>query len=177
MKHLIVLLTLRQELGLFCAQRSLSPLFTICTVWGRVFVSPAKHSGTKGSLCPASVCMSVCLSVCACMRLSGRHTLLIVTHSYVLQATHACYHATMLQMLQLCLSLRSRCLIYVIQIAWSRFTSDFVLKVSSYKIYEAVNNFAHLKAGVGFVFRTKKFVPFIHHLHCMREDFEGEGGG
>ena len=42
-----------------------------------VFVMPAKHSGTKGSLCPASVCVSVCLS--------GSHTFLVVTHSYVSQ--------------------------------------------------------------------------------------------
>ena len=41
-----------------------------------IFVSPAKHSGTLGSLCPVSVC------------LSGSHTFLVVTHSYVSQATH-----------------------------------------------------------------------------------------
>ena len=48
-------------------------------------MSPAKHSGTYGSLCPVSVCPSVCLSVC----LSGSHTFLVVKHSYVSQATHA----------------------------------------------------------------------------------------
>ena len=31
-----------------------------------IFVSPAKHSGTKGSLCLASVCACVC--VCAYVR-------------------------------------------------------------------------------------------------------------
>ena len=55
-----------------------------------VFVLPAKHSGTKVSLCPAAVCLSVCLS--------GSHTFLVVTHSYVSQATHA-----FLGMLPLCL--------------------------------------------------------------------------
>ena len=53
-------------------------------------VSPAKHSGIYGSLCSASVCLSVYLS--------GSHTFLIVTHSYVSQATHA-----FLGMLPLCL--------------------------------------------------------------------------
>ena len=57
-----------------------------------VFVSPAKHSGTMGSLCPASVCPSVCLS--------GIHAFLVVTHSYVSKATHA-----FLGMLPLCLYL------------------------------------------------------------------------
>ena len=40
-----------------------------------------------------------CLSVCACVCLSDSHTFLIVTHSYVSQATHA-----FLGMLPLCLS-------------------------------------------------------------------------
>ena len=35
-----------------------------------VFVSPAKHSDTCGSLCPSSVCLSVRLSVCLSVRLS-----------------------------------------------------------------------------------------------------------
>ena len=43
-----------------------------------------------------SICLSACLSVC----LSGSHTFLVVTHSYVLQATHA-----FLGMLPLCLML------------------------------------------------------------------------
>ena len=46
-----------------------------------IFVSPAKHSGTKGSLCPVSVCPCVCLS--------HSHTFLVFTHSYVSQGTHA----------------------------------------------------------------------------------------
>ena len=50
---------------------------------------PAKRSGTYGSLCPASVRSSVCLS--------GSHTFLVVTQSYVSQATHA-----FLGMLPLC---------------------------------------------------------------------------
>ena len=40
-----------------------------------LFVSPAKHSGTQGSLCLASVCLSVRLSMC----LFGSHTSLVVT--------------------------------------------------------------------------------------------------
>ena len=40
-----------------------------------------------------SVCLSVCVSVC----LYGSHTFLVVTHSYVSQATHA-----FLGMLPLC---------------------------------------------------------------------------
>ena len=40
-------------------------------------MSPAKHSRTSGSLCPASVCLCVC------------HTFLVVTHSYVSQVRHA----------------------------------------------------------------------------------------
>ena len=48
---------------------------------GVIFVSPAKHSDTQGSLCQASVCPSV--------RVSHSHTFLVVKHSYVLQATHA----------------------------------------------------------------------------------------
>ena len=35
-----------------------------------LFVSFAKHSGTKGSLCPASVCPSICLCVCPVVTLS-----------------------------------------------------------------------------------------------------------
>ena len=61
--------------------------------WPRHFVSPAKHSGTKGSLCPVSVCPSVCPSVC----LSSSHTILVVMHSYVSQAIFA-----FLGMLPLC---------------------------------------------------------------------------
>ena len=33
--------------------------------------------------------LSVCLSVCVCVHMSGSHTFLVVTNSYVLQATHA----------------------------------------------------------------------------------------
>ena len=51
-------------------------------------MSPAKHSGTYGSLCPGSVC------------LSDSQTFLVVTHSYVSQATHA-----FLGMLPLCFCL------------------------------------------------------------------------
>ena len=58
-----------------------------------IFVLPVKHSATKGSLCLVSVCPSVCVCVC----LSGSHTFLVVTHSYVSQATHA-----FLGMLPLC---------------------------------------------------------------------------
>ena len=58
-----------------------------------IFVSPAKHSGTQGSLCLASVCPSVRL----CVSLSGSHAFLVVAHSYVSQATHA-----FLGMLPLC---------------------------------------------------------------------------
>ena len=36
-----------------------------------------------------SVCLSVCLSVHLSVCLSGSHTFLVVTHRYVLQATHA----------------------------------------------------------------------------------------
>ena len=46
-----------------------------------LFVSLVKHSCTLGSLCPVSVCPSVCMS--------GSHTFLVVTHSYVSQATRA----------------------------------------------------------------------------------------
>ena len=46
-----------------------------------LIVSPAKHSGTKESPCPESVCPCVCLS--------GSHTFLVVTHSYVSRAVHA----------------------------------------------------------------------------------------
>ena len=41
----------------------------------KVFVSTVKQSGTYGSLCQASVCPCICLS--------GSHTFLVVTHSYV----------------------------------------------------------------------------------------------
>ena len=54
-----------------------------------IFVSPAKHSCTKGSLCLAFVCLCVCLS--------SSHTFLVVMHSYVTQGTHA-----FLGMLPLC---------------------------------------------------------------------------
>ena len=50
------------------------------------FVLPAKHCGTQGSLCPASVGVY----------LSDSHPFLVVTHSYVWPATHA-----FLRMLQL----------------------------------------------------------------------------
>ena len=36
-----------------------------------IFMSPAKHSGTKGSLCPVSVCLYVCLI--------DSHSILVVT--------------------------------------------------------------------------------------------------
>ena len=52
------------------------------------FVPPAKHSSIWGSLCPASSC------------LSGSHAFLVVTHSFVSQATHAS-----LGMLPLCFGL------------------------------------------------------------------------
>ena len=60
-----------------------SPLITLYSdahVCLLIFVSPAKHSDTKGSLCPSSVRPSVCPSV----------TLFCHTfHSYVSQAAHA----------------------------------------------------------------------------------------
>ena len=62
-----------------------------------VIVSPEKHSCTLGSLCLASVCPSVCLC------LSGSHTFLVVTHSYVSQATPA-----FLGMLPLCSQRRQK---------------------------------------------------------------------
>ena len=46
-------------------------------------VSPAKHGGTKGSLCQVSVCPPVYVFVCLV------DIFLVVTHSYVAQATHA----------------------------------------------------------------------------------------
>ena len=61
------------------------------------FVLPTKHRGIKGSLCLASVCPSVRL----CVGLSGSHTFLVVTQSYVSQATRA-----FLGMLPLCFNFR-----------------------------------------------------------------------
>ena len=57
------------------------------------FVSPAKHIGITLSALWLFFCLSVCPSVC----LSGSHTFMVFTHSYVSQATHA-----FLGMLQLC---------------------------------------------------------------------------
>ena len=56
-----------------------------------VFVSPAKHSSTYRDNFVQR--LSVCLCVCLC----GSHTVLVVMHSYVLQATCA-----FLGMLPLC---------------------------------------------------------------------------
>ena len=45
---------------------------------------PVKHCGTKGSLCPASVCPCVCLP--------DSHTFLVVTHRRHMHSSECCHY-------------------------------------------------------------------------------------